>query len=337
VSTAGSGTGAVTSDTGGIDCPGTLCSADYLSGTVVTLTATADAGSTFTGWTATAGACTGATTPCTVTMDMAYAVTAQFDPDLCLVTTTADSGAGSLRDILSACTCPTVTFDPTVQGQTITLMSGALLMMDCSVTIDGGSGVTIDGNNTDQIFSIAASIVVQLDHLTITGGYLATGWGGGIANAGTLTLGAATLVTGNSAGYGGGIFNDSTGTLTVLGSVNANTATTDGGGITSFGTLTVSGLVGGNTAFQGGGICVYGGTATLSGSTISANIATYGGGVYAYGGTTNVGGSTISDNNTGTNSGGGLLINSGAIVNGPAPAYSGNVPDDCATFGSPCP
>jgi len=49
VSTTGAGRGHVTSEPAGIDCGGT-CSASYASGTQVTLTATPDAGSAFTGW-----------------------------------------------------------------------------------------------------------------------------------------------------------------------------------------------------------------------------------------------------------------------------------------------
>jgi hypothetical protein len=74
VTKAGSGSGTVTSSPTGIDC-GATCSASFPSGTAVTLTATPDAGSTFTGW---GGDCTG-TGPCVVTMDQDRAVTATFD------------------------------------------------------------------------------------------------------------------------------------------------------------------------------------------------------------------------------------------------------------------
>src|SRR3989442_10180284 len=45
----GAGSGTVTSNPAGISC-GATCSAPYNSGTVVTLTAAAAGGSTFTGW-----------------------------------------------------------------------------------------------------------------------------------------------------------------------------------------------------------------------------------------------------------------------------------------------
>ena len=71
---AGTGMGTVTSMPAGINC-GTTCSADYASGTSVTLTAAPTSGSTFAGWT---GACTG-TANCVVTLAQARSVTATFN------------------------------------------------------------------------------------------------------------------------------------------------------------------------------------------------------------------------------------------------------------------
>ena len=73
VAKAGTGSGTVTSSPAGISC-GADCSEPYNSGTVVTLSQTATAGSTFAGW---SGACTG-TGACQVTMDAAKSVTATF-------------------------------------------------------------------------------------------------------------------------------------------------------------------------------------------------------------------------------------------------------------------
>ena len=73
----GSGSGSVSSDTGGIACPGT-CTASYAYGTQVTLTAAAASGSTFVGWSG--GGCKGTGT-CVMTVDSAQDVTATFEKD----------------------------------------------------------------------------------------------------------------------------------------------------------------------------------------------------------------------------------------------------------------
>lgn len=71
----GSGKGTVTSVPAGISCP-TSCSAAFGSGTAVTLTASAQAGSEFAGW---SGACSG-TGVCQLTMDADHDVSATFAP-----------------------------------------------------------------------------------------------------------------------------------------------------------------------------------------------------------------------------------------------------------------
>jgi hypothetical protein len=74
VSKTGTGSGTVTSAPAGINC-GTTCSANYSSGTPVTLTASAASGSTFAGW---SSPCSGTGT-CTVTMNNSWSVTATFN------------------------------------------------------------------------------------------------------------------------------------------------------------------------------------------------------------------------------------------------------------------
>jgi hypothetical protein len=66
VTPAGNGMGTVTSQPGGINCPGTTCGAQFPTGDVVTLTATPGANSSFGGWTG----CTAGSIPnqCPVTI-----------------------------------------------------------------------------------------------------------------------------------------------------------------------------------------------------------------------------------------------------------------------------
>jgi phospholipase C len=71
------GSGTVTSSPAGINCPRT-CSASFSSGTSVTLTAAANSGSVFSGW---SGACSGASA-CTLTLTGAETVSADFKSPL---------------------------------------------------------------------------------------------------------------------------------------------------------------------------------------------------------------------------------------------------------------
>src|SRR5215471_8649713 len=73
-----------------------------------------------------------------------------------VVTNANDSGPGSLRDALaSANDGDTIDFESSLNGQTITLTSGQLVV-DNSVTISGPGAnlLALDGNANDRIFSI---------------------------------------------------------------------------------------------------------------------------------------------------------------------------------------
>ena len=84
LSVAISGNGTVSSSPSGISC-GSSCSGSYSAGTSVTLTAVANSGSTFAGWT---GACSGTSATCTVSVSQALSVGATF------TTTTSGGGGG---------------------------------------------------------------------------------------------------------------------------------------------------------------------------------------------------------------------------------------------------
>lgn len=93
VATSGSGSGTVSG--GAIDCPGTCEVSEWL-GDTVTLSATADPGSTFTGW---SGGDCGGTGECEVTFDGDQEVTAQFSklpPPLEAILTVTVNGQGSV-------------------------------------------------------------------------------------------------------------------------------------------------------------------------------------------------------------------------------------------------
>ncbi|MBK6688938.1 MAG: hypothetical protein IPG45_31010 [Deltaproteobacteria bacterium] len=101
VTKAGTGAGTVTSAPAGIDC-GSDCDEDFDIGQEVTLSAAADTGSTFMGW---SGDCTG-TADCTVTLDQARNVTATFEGiSYALTVTKSGQGAGTVTSVPSGINC----------------------------------------------------------------------------------------------------------------------------------------------------------------------------------------------------------------------------------------
>jgi CSLREA domain-containing protein len=146
----------------------------------------------------------------------------------------------------------------------------------------GAAASTVDGAGLDRVFDIRPGATVSLLRLTVTGG-LVDDSGGGIANAGSLTLGEAA-VTGNEAlvsGTNAGGAVDSTGALIVRSSTISGNRAYNGGGIAFTGTLTVTNstvaqnVAGGpGSNGDGGGISgSTGASATLESSTVAANVS----------------------------------------------------------------
>jgi hypothetical protein len=214
----------------------------------------------------------------------------------------------------------TIAFDPTRVTGPITLggtqLELSLLGSTARVTIDGGAGVTVDGNGASRVLQVDAGAQLTLEHLTISHGQLlGTGNGGGILNIGTLTLTSSTVSANFASTSGGGISNAPGGSLTVSNStLSANSAGETGGGIdNSSGTVTVSwSTLSDNSApNSGGGIDNVGGTVTVSDSTLSANSAGHGGGIYNSG-TLSVSSSTLSGN--AAYQGGGIANNTSSVT-----------------------
>ena len=96
-----------------------------------------------------------------------------------IVDTTADivdagDGRLSLREALARADATeeadTIRFSDQVQGGTIVL-AGSQLTVASDVTIDGGSGVTIDADEKSRVLLVQGDGTdVMLAHLTITGG-----------------------------------------------------------------------------------------------------------------------------------------------------------------------
>jgi Divergent InlB B-repeat domain len=109
------GGGKVASSDRVIGC-GSKCSASYDINAQVTLTASANSGSVFTGWT---GACEGAGANCTLGVNEALTVTANFAPLYNLVVKTA--GSGSVVSAPSAIDCGKTCSAKLTQGTRVTL------------------------------------------------------------------------------------------------------------------------------------------------------------------------------------------------------------------------
>jgi hypothetical protein len=266
---------------------------------------------------------------------------------------TFDSGVGSLRaEITAAHSGDTIVFAPALDGQTITLTTGELLIkQNLTLTGPGAGQLTVSGNHASRVFEVAKSATVTLSGLTISNGFAVSalaksgysttnGDGAGILNHGVLTVSGSTLShntasSGRGGSYdGGGI--DSDGTLTVGNSTLSYNSAGGGGGIYNErgGTLTVgNSILSYNTPASGGGGIGSESTATISGSQLLSNSANSGGGIANWASMT-VSGCTIAGNSALTSPGG--YGGDGAGIYGSSTYYTANnlTIDGCALSGN---
>jgi len=117
ITTTGTGNGVVTSSPRGINC-GTDCVYSYNAGTKVTLTAIADAGSAFVGWSG--GGCAG-TRACVVTVNAAKSVTATFNRTYSLIVFRTGTGAGTVTSQPTGINCGTYCNESYASATQVTL------------------------------------------------------------------------------------------------------------------------------------------------------------------------------------------------------------------------
>src|SRR5262245_30375807 len=211
-------------------------------------------------------------------------------PSTFTVLNLADGGDGSLRQAVLDANSPAyagadvINFAAGLQG-TIAL-GGVPLSITDHLTIEGPGAelVAVSGEDASRVFEIGAGVAAVLDGLTITRGRAVDG--GGISNAGTLTVSHCTLSANQAVGgaghdaRGGGIFNEAPAVLTVTHSLFSNNRAVGGDG--------GPGVHGGEGA--GGGIYNLDATLTVSNSTFTGNQAVGGdGGLGAGGGIANGG------------------------------------------------
>ncbi|WP_029240676.1 Ig-like domain-containing protein [Pseudomonas syringae] len=183
------------------------------------------------------------------------------------VTSTSNTGTGSLREALTnAQNGDIVTFST---GMTVALQSQ--LVVSKNITIDGDlnndgvADVTLDGQNRTSVIRVNSGVTATLDGVIITRGVASTAGassgatiaasdalGGGINNAGNLTLRNVTVTANSAAGGGGG------------GGVNSPNVGGGGGG---------GGGIGGQNGAAGGGAGSY--TPTAPSANTGGNGASF--------------------------------------------------------------
>jgi uncharacterized repeat protein (TIGR02543 family) len=222
-------------------------------------------------------------------------------------------------------------------------LTGGSVTIPASATIKI-SGGTLTGNNTFGVVTVQNGAYLELEAVTISGGYYVPSnsgspAGGVTVSGGELLMKSGARITGNKGFNGGGVQVVNSGVLTMnSGSeVSENTATNSGGGVWvgSGGRFTLEngGKISDNlTGNQGGGgVYVGGGNSTtttavftMNGGEISANRTETasggsGGGVQvANGGAFTLEGGKISGNIAYHLGGGGVYVGGGSYANPPA-------------------
>ncbi|WP_395736869.1 beta strand repeat-containing protein [Prosthecobacter sp.] len=213
---------------------------------------------------------------------------------LFIITSTADSGPGSLRSILTAVpqevSAPitfAASFTTSYIGSVI-LSTPVVIPAGISATLDASSipgGLTLSGGGVTSIFTVSSGASLSLTGITLTGAR--GGPGAAIYNQGTVALTRCTL-SGNSAGtnsFGGAVC--STGSLSLTQCTLSGNSATYGGAIfiqndTAVLTqCTLSGNSADSSGGFGGAICVNAGTLTLAGCIVAGNQAPTGPDIYS--------------------------------------------------------
>jgi sugar lactone lactonase YvrE len=264
VSSAGTGTGTVTDNLAQISCSGAggattgTCTGNYLSGTVLTLTANATGTSTFLGW---GGACaaTGTSPTCIVTMNSALNVTASFvqqnfgNVNVCPSGQTTPAPCSNTLALTYnlATTTAFGAIQVVTQGATgldFTLGSGST----CTGTISAGNSCTVNVAFAPRAPGLRLGAVHLFDN---SGNLLATAPIYGIGEGPAIAFGPGTLTTVPASGLSSntqGVAVDAAGNVYIADYQNNKVMKVTPGGNQT--TVTASGLNGPNgVAVDGAG------------------------------------------------------------------------------------
>ncbi|AWV98729.1 choice-of-anchor Q domain-containing protein [Arcticibacterium luteifluviistationis] len=226
-------------------------------------------------------------------LDMGAYEYINLDYNPLLVSTTNDNGCGSLRfAVENAFSGDTIRFSPTIDGDTIKLTTGHILI-DKNLVIIGNdiSSTIIDGQINSNIFRIKTAKSVIMEGIRIQNGIAHGESGGGIINYGNLVFRNSKIINCQANVSGGGILN--TGNLQVLRStISGNKTDITGGGVFHFrGSLvlkqsSITGNIayiggGSSSGLIGGGLHLQNSNVSIESCVISGNRAQEGGGIYA--------------------------------------------------------
>ncbi len=161
VTKSGAGTGTITG--GGISC-GSTCTQDYTVGTIVTLTPAPSGDSVFTGW---SGACTGMGT-CTVTMNSATSVNANFELDLFpLSVSQTGGGNGTVTSVPAGIDCGTTCAASFTANSIVTLVASPAADSNFTGWSGACTGTSTCAVTMTQAKSVTASFVLKPITLTV--------------------------------------------------------------------------------------------------------------------------------------------------------------------------
>jgi hypothetical protein len=193
VTLGGTGVGTVVSSPAGINC-GAACSPSFTPGTVVTLTASAAAGSSFSGW---GGACAGTGT-CQVTLNAATSVTASFALTVVnpiLTVSKAGSGSGTVTSSPAGISCGSACSASYANGTSVTLTAAAA----AGSTFSSWSGACT-GTGTCQVVmsaprSVTATFAATATTFALSVSTAGPGSGTVTSSPAGITCGAACIAT----------------------------------------------------------------------------------------------------------------------------------------------
>ncbi|MCI0604214.1 hypothetical protein L0156_14545 [bacterium] len=258
---------------------------------------------------------------------------------------------------------PAGTYSLTISGFDDAGLVGDLDVLDATLLRGFGGGTTIDSLVDERVIHIFGAVegIVELQNLTITGGFQNDGAGvrvesgnvlisncnilendasshsgGGIYNNGALTIRNSTIRDNIALHDGAGIYNSANGTLSLFNSkVKNNESDRSGGGLYNLGTVSAvrSTFLDNTATSEGGGIDNWG-IAELLNCTVNRNTANAnagyplgGGGIFNYGSGAQltIRGGSISNNVAPSGYGGGILnhVSSSLVMDGNA-QISGN-------------